>query len=97
MITKVTKATALKRLDKMKDEGAEWLSPEQVGDVLGYTRSWVWLNLRIVDENGKEIKDGKITAVQDHSRGKKKKYYMVHILSLEEDIEKRLYPRPPRS
>lgn len=78
-----TKKAILESIEKMKDEGVEWLSPEEAGTVLGYTRSWVCQQIAL-----KRIK-----AVPDPRRGDKKTYYLIPVLELERFVEFTLFPK----
>ena len=95
-IKEVTKAEALRRLEILKEDGREAINFEQAGWCVGKTRSWAWLNKRILGEDRKVIQEGKITCFRDASKGKKKIYRLVSILDLEADIEKRLFPSAPK-
>lgn len=66
------------RLKKKKKEGAEWLSPEDVAEVLGCTRSWAF----------ELVKDNRIKSKEDPLRGKSRPYRIVYILDLEDFIVK---------
>lgn len=99
MITRTNKQDALARLNELKarmsgeptkDSLSEWLSPEKVGYVMGYTRSWAWEKMRSY-ATGKN-KNG-IPARRDPSRGGNKPYYVAHVHDLERYIED-IWPEP---
>lgn len=46
-----------------------WFNSREIGEMLGKSRTWAW----------NQIRNGKLKAKVDESRGVNKKYYVVHI------------------